>query len=89
MIDISGLPKGKVLRALFNNTTQNGMGYIASSLLMTDDEASAFTVVCLNFTFLYGKPLHVDISGDAFDGRLYDLHAGPGAAARAIGAIRS
>lgn len=43
----------------------------------------------LNFTYLYGRPLKIDISGDRASPQGYDDHHGEGAVAHAIGQLRA
>lgn len=99
MIDITGLPKAEVLAALHNATKAIGMGMMHDiGRDMTIEEAQACIdtgagettarVGQYRFDYVNGRPLKVDITGDAFDPTWFDRDAGQGAAQRAIDAIR-
>lgn len=91
MIDITNLPKNKVLATLFNNSKQQGMGFldVSGSINMTLEDAQKIVDSGrLSFDYLRGRVMKVDISDNSFDPRLYDRDNGNGAASRAIDLIR-
>lgn len=92
MIDIKGLDKAEVLAALYNNSQPIGLGqlqYVPGDLPM---ERAASIVASrngvLNFEYMAGRVMKVDISDDEFDEWLYDRDNGTGAAERAIAPLR-
>lgn len=92
MIDISGLDKAAVLRALYNASKQQGLGALdpRGRRAMTLPEARAAIEERgddLYFDYLNGRVLKVDLGKDAFDPRLYDRDNGDGAARRALGTL--
>ena len=89
-IDITHLPKHRVLKALFDASRQQGMGFLdASGAKPLDlDDAREITSQTLRFDYLRGRVLKVDISGDFFCPDMFDSDNGHGAAAHAIAALR-
>ena len=88
MVNIQGLPKEKVLKALHDNSKAQGISFLDLkdlSLEECDRILKGKTELC--FDYLYGKVMKVDISGDEFDPWLYDRDNGEGAAQRAIDTI--
>lgn len=86
-IDISGLPKGAVLAALYNASRVQGMGFLnAKPGAMTVSEAEGILNQTPDayFDYLYGKIMKVDLSKDTLNPRLYDRDNGQGAALRAL-----
>lgn len=87
MINIKGLDKAKVLKALYDGSHVHGLGFLQAVSRFTLDDAR----ICLRetnyFDYLYGRVLKVDLSGDSFDERLYDRDNGSGAAQKAISKI--
>lgn len=91
MIDVSGLSKGKVLAALYNAATPLGMGSLhADSRTMTEEDAERLIDGSPSpyFDYVKGRPLKVEINGHTVDPRLFDRDHGPGAAQRAVVALR-
>ena len=95
-IDISKLDKAEVLAALYNNSRQQGMGFMHSheSAGMTKEEAAKEIEaakredregnVRIYFDYLHGRVMKSDIGGDTYEPWLYDRDNGQGAAARAL-----
>ena len=84
-IDISQMNKAKVLVALFNKATPQGMGYLQSSPQpMTTEEAQRHLDRSSFFDYLHGRVMKVDLGGDSLDPRLYDRDNGEGAARKAL-----
>ena len=96
MVDITGLDKAQVLAALFNASKQQGMGFCdpsgATSISVEDArlivESGLRLGLPLDFDYLRGRVMKVDISKDSFNPSLYDRDVGQGAASRAIDALR-
>lgn len=90
-IDISKLDKAEVLAALYNNSKQQGMGFIHArgASGMTIEQAHAELEESKkyrfgSFDYLHGRVMKVNISGDTLDPWGYDRDNGAGAAARAL-----
>lgn len=93
MIDISGLPKSKVLAALFNAAAPQGGGMVfglTTSSDMTVEEAERIIASGQSsFDYLRGRPLKINIKGDSFDPWGYDRdNGGAGTAERVITRLR-
>src|SRR5262249_35234053 len=98
-VDISGLSKSAVLAALYNNSLAFGMGVLHfESSDMLESEAREYIETCkkeqttgdpiLDFDYVKGRRLKVDLSGDSLDSRAYDLVLDPGLAGRVIENLR-
>ncbi len=98
MIDIKGMDKAEVLSALHGASKAQGMGFLFDRGGMSVEECRkeiadrtsdgmAFGGA-LYFDYLRGRVMKVDLSGDELDPRLFDRDVGPGAAERAIAALR-
>lgn len=90
MLDIKGLDKAEVLKALYDSSHVQGMGF-----LQTVPEGTVTVQHCREllkhgtyFDYLYGRVLKVDLSSDAFDERLYERDNGPNSAAMAMLPLR-
>jgi hypothetical protein len=95
-IDISKLDKAEVLAALYNNSRQQGMGFLQSRGRegMTVEQAREEIVAAsginrrgeltICFDYLNGRVMKVDIGGDTLAPHLYDRDNGQGAAAAAL-----
>lgn len=88
-IDISMLDKAEVLAALYNNSTQQGMGlfHARGREPLTREQAAELLKEQTYFDYLAGRVMKVDLSGETLDPRLYDRDNGAGAAAAAIAAL--
>ena len=86
MISIQHLNKAAVLAALYNNSKQQGMGFIHTRgrQSMTIEEAQLELNENSYFDYLHGRVMKVDLSGNEFEERLYDRDNGDGAAFNAI-----
>lgn len=89
MISIEGLNKAEVLAALYNASRPVGMG----ALRFMDADLSILDATRiiergqLDFDYLQGRVMKVDLSSDEFDERLYDRDNGYGAAFDAVSAL--
>lgn len=90
MISIKGLDKAKVLKALYDNSHVQGMGFLNAvpEGFVTIEVCEELLKESTYFDYLYGRILKVDLSGDEFDERLYDRDCGQGVALAAIQSIR-
>lgn len=91
MLSIAGLDKAEVLMTLFNASKQQGMGFMDKSgaKSMTLEEARDIVDSGhLDFDYLKGRIMKVDISGDKMDEWLYDRDNGVGAAEQALATLR-
>jgi len=87
MIPLKGLDKAKVLAALYNASTPQGMGFLQYDPgPMTVSEARELLEKHRYFDYLKGRVMKIDLSGDLLDPYLYDRDNGEGAAQRAIDA---
>ena len=87
MIDITGLPKEKVLMALFNGSKQQGLGTLNKDGKEDITEEQAEQIIKehgLFFDYLNGRFLKVNLTSDSFDEWCYDRDNGAGAALKAI-----
>lgn len=85
-IDISKLNKAEVLAALYNNSKQQGMGFLQARgrSELTKQEAEELLRDGAYFDYLHGRVMKVDLAGDALDTWGYDRDNGQGAAERAL-----
>lgn len=90
MININGLDKAKVLKALYDNSQILGMGMFQAvpEGTVTVEHCREILKNTSNFDYMYGKVIKVNLGGDEFEEWLYDRDNGKGAAARAIDSIR-
>lgn len=88
-MNISGKSKAKVLAALYNNAKAQGMGlFIATADNMTEEEAQKILDSGqVNFDYLKGRVMKIDLSGDEVSTWLYNRDNGPNAAENAIDQI--
>lgn len=89
-IDISQYDKADVLRALYDASKPQGMGFLHyNPQPMTRDEADGLLKGGSNyFDYLRGRVMKVEINDSGkLDPRLYDRDNGQGAAARAIATL--
>ena len=84
MIDIKDLPKEKVLSTLYSHARLQGLGFFSAKGELDDHELEILISKTKKFDVLYGRSLHVDISGDEFDPDEYDRFNGKGSAVKAI-----
>ncbi len=88
MVDIKGLDKARVLKALYDHSHTQGLGAMRASGPITVEHCAELLEKQTYFDYLYGRVLKVDLSGDEFDERLYDRDCGEGAAQRAVDSIK-
>lgn len=71
MIDIKGLDKAEVLKALYDNSHVQGMGFLQAvpAGTVTVNHCRELLKHGTYFDYLYGRVLKVDLSGDEFDER--------------------
>jgi hypothetical protein len=84
-IDISKLDKAEVLAALYNNSRQQGMGFLNARGRepLTKEQASELLKENTYFDYLAGRVMKVEITDQLYVG-LYDRDNGQGAAAAAL-----
>ena len=92
VVDIRGLDKGAVLKALHDGTRPLGMGLLhaASELSLKKAQADYADLIKDGgrIDYYLGRSIKVDLDGDSIDPIFYDRDAGPGAAASAIARLR-
>ncbi len=91
MVNIKGLDKARVLKALYDHSHVQGLGFMhaAEEGTVTVERCAELLEKSTSFDYLYGRVLKVELSGDEFDERLYDLDCGEGAAQRAVDSVRA
>lgn len=92
MIDITGLDKAEVLKALYDNSAPQGLGFLQAEVGGLDiNEARHYvTGDSLYFDYLKGRPIKTDLSEDEFDPFGFDRdNGGRGSAERIVAALRS
>ncbi len=88
MIDIKGLDKAKVLKALYDGSHIQGLGFLQAVNDFTEEDARELIKTQTYFDYLYGRVLKVDLSSDSFEEWLYDRDNGQGKAQRIIESLR-
>ncbi len=96
-IDIKGLDKVEVLRALYMGTRPLGLGILHDRPTgLTREEAKTAIDACtrpdgsVRLDYVAGRPIKVTFRGDAIDSpALFDRDAGAGACQAAVDALRS
>lgn len=97
-VDISGLDKAIVLKALWDGSHAQGFSFVELpddgniTLEECQKEVEERAKRCngkLFFDYWRGKVLKVSIEGDDFDPYLYDRDCGPGHAAEVIDNLRA
>ena len=92
MVDIKGLDKAEVLKALYDQSHLQGSGFLQAvpNGTVTVEHCRELLNHGTYFDYLYGKIMKVDLkSDDGFEERLYDRDNGVGAAQRAIDFLKS
>lgn len=97
-INISGIDKAELLAELFNASNQHGLGFLnlSGKSGMTQEEAEAEIEQAkrysskgrIEFDYLRGRVMKVDISGDELYPGLYDRDNGNGSCDRIVKRIR-
>jgi hypothetical protein len=89
-MNVKGLDKGRILKALYNNTRLiASMAYATAQVRgdLTTDDARAIIQergTNLYFDYLHGRMIKTDLRGDEIDFRLYDRDNFPGAGELAV-----
>ena len=87
-IDISKKDKAAVFKALYDYAKPKGMGmFMYKPGDISIDVAREIVAETLNFDYVQGRVMKVDISGDSFDSYLYDRDNGEGRAQEAIATV--
>lgn len=88
-ISIQGLDKAEVFKALYDNASPQGLGFlhfIPGNLNI--EEAREAVKEQTRFDYYRGRVMKVDISGDELETWLYDRDNGEGAAERALSSLQ-
>jgi len=81
MIDISKCNKAAVLKALYDNSQPQGMGFLHyNPRPLTLEEAERALNQSSYIDYFNGRVIKVDLRGDLLDPTLYDRDNGQGAA---------
>lgn len=83
---ITGLNKAEVLVALYNRAKIQGMGFMSnnSGFVMNTEKAKELLSKKIDFDYLNGKVMKINLSGDELDTYLYNRDNGHNAAEDAI-----
>lgn len=85
MINIHGLSKATVFKALYDRARPQGMGFLHyKPNPMTLKEAEEIVSKTTYFDYVHGRVMKISIKDDLIDPILYDRDNGPGAAERAL-----
>lgn len=89
-MDISGLDKAEVLATLYNNSRQQGMGFLdpRGQAELSPEEARQLLEQETRFDYLHGRVLKIDLSTDELWTALYNRDNGAGAAEAALAPLR-
>lgn len=90
-INIKGLDKVKVLHALWHASHTQGLSFLGlpqGDFTLGMAEIEVKNNPGLYFDYVAGHVIKCDLSGDEFDGYLFDRDCGDGAAAIAIEKLR-
>jgi len=87
-IDISKKDKAAVFKALYDYANPKGMGmFFNKPGDISIEQAREIVAESMDFDYVGGRVLKVNISGDSFDSWLYDRDNGQGRAAQAIATV--
>lgn len=88
MTNGKALTQAEILQALYNNSHQQGMGFLdprgEKQITLEDAEEILKNTKTTYFDYLYGRVLKINVANDGLNFRLYDRDNGEGAGARAI-----
>lgn len=88
MVNIKGMDKAKVLKALYDNSHVQGLGFLSAMDSFSEEDAKELLENQTYFDYLYGRIMKVDLSENEFEEWLYDRDNGAGAAQRAVDSIK-
>lgn len=89
MVNIEGLNKAEVLKALYDGSQLQGMGFLSAVDNFTEEDAKRLLETQTYFDYLHGRVMKVDLSSDVeFNERLYDRDNGDGKAQKIIDSLR-
>ena len=91
MVNIKGLDKARVLKALYEHSHVQGSCFLQAvpDGVVTVEHCEMLLGSQTYFDHLYGRVMKVALYGDEFDERLYDRDCGEGAAQRAVDFVRA
>lgn len=88
--DISGIDKAELLKALYDNASPLGLGFLqATKDEMSIEQAKELLSETTYFDYVFGRPLKVNLKGDTIRTDLYDRDQGYGKANAIIEGLRS
>lgn len=88
-INIAGIDKARLLKALYDGSKIQGNSYIGySGNEFTLEDAKMALRETRSFDYVNGRVIKVNLSGDEFDPWFYDRDNGDGAAQRIVDALR-
>lgn len=90
MINIKGMNKAAVLKALYDHSHCQGLGFLQAvpEGIVTVEHCEELLKSYGYIDYMYGRVMKVDLSGDEFDERLYDRDCGEGAAMAAVQSVK-
>lgn len=91
VISIEGLDKSELLAAFFNNARPQGQGFtVAEKKPMTKKEAAQLIAnEGLEFDYLQGRVMKIELDKNTLDPRNYDRNNGEGVAAKVVEAVKN
>jgi hypothetical protein len=90
MVDISGVDKLQLLKALWSSQkTASFFTNIPSMAPAFDESAASAAIARGHIDYFSGRAIKADLSGDVAQPYLYDRDAGPGAMQRIVMQLRS
>ena len=91
-MNIAGLDKSEVLAALYNNSRQQGMGFLQTrgdeGMTIEQARAEIANNERMYFDYLHGRVMKISLRGDELETALYNRDNGQGAAEAIIAALR-
>jgi len=88
-MDIKGLDKSEILKALYDNSRPLGLGFLQyKSEPISIEECRELLKKWDHFDYLHGRVMKIRLKGDDLVTRLYNRDNGENAAERIIDSIR-
>ncbi|MFA6527532.1 MAG: hypothetical protein WCT20_03865 [Candidatus Babeliales bacterium] len=88
-VNITGLPKEELAKALFRNARPLGMGFLAFKPNEELSDKEAHIIATSYADYVHGRLMKIDISGDTVNTRLYNRDNGQNAAEKVIETLRA
>lgn len=90
MVNIKGLDKAKVLKALYDGSHVQGLGFLQAVVSFTEEDARELLKHQTDFDYLFGRVMKVNLTSDeGFEEWLYDRDNYQGKAQDIIDRLRA